>query len=78
MSQENVDFILEGFERFEADEPDVEARWHENSVLTGPEGWPEQGPFEGPEAIRRQFDRLGDNYAEARFTDIEVLADQGE
>ena len=78
MSQENLDFILEGFKRFETGERDVRSRWHENGVLTAPEGWPEQGPFEGREAIQAQFERLGSDYADTRFTDFEVLAEQGE
>jgi ketosteroid isomerase-like protein len=78
MSEENIDLVLEGFTRFEAGERDIEERWHANGVLTGPDGWPEQGPFEGHEAIRAQFERLGADYAETRFTDVEVLADQGE
>jgi len=78
MSEEKLDLILEGFERFEAGELYFERRWHENAVLTGPEGWPEQGPFEGREAIRAQFERLGVDYAETRFTDVQMLAEQGE
>jgi len=78
MSEENVAIVLEGFERYEAGESDVEGRWHEDGVLTGPEGWPEKGPFEGRNAIRAQFDRLGSDYAETRFTDIQVIAQRGE
>jgi hypothetical protein len=78
MSQENVDFILEGFQRFEAGERDIAERWHQEGVLTGPDGWPEQGPFQGPDAIQSQFERLGADYTENRFTDVEVLVDEGE
>jgi ketosteroid isomerase-like protein len=77
MSQ-NVDLVMEGFQRFVAGVEDPAERWYEDGVLTGPEGWPEQGPFHGRAAIRAQFQRLGEDYAETRFTDIEVLADQGE
>ena len=78
MSQENVDFVLEGFQRFEAGRRDNAERWHPEGFMTGPDGWPEQGPFHGREAIQSQFERLGSDYAESRFTDIEVLTDEGE
>lgn len=78
MSQAKIDFVLEGFRTFEAGQIDIEGRWHENCRLTGPPGWPEQGPFEGQDAIRRQFERLGADYAETRFDNVEVVADQGE
>ena len=78
MSQENVDFIVDGFKRYEKGELEFAERWHENGVLTGPEGWPEQGPFHGPEAIQGQFERLRTEYADAGITDIQVLADEGE
>ncbi len=78
MTEENVALVLEGFGRFETGEQDVEGRWHENGVLTGPEGWPETGPFEGHEAIRAQYDRLGADYSRTRFTDIELIADSEE
>ncbi len=78
MSEENVDLIMDGFHRFVAGALDIEKRWHENGVLTGPEGWPEQGPFKGHEAIRGQFERLGADYAEFHIADIEVVAERGE
>ena len=78
MSQENVNLVVEGFRLFEAGEIDVAGRWHENCRITGPDGWPEQGPFEGREAIQRQLERLREDFAENRVTDIGVVAAKGE
>ena len=78
MSQENIDFVVEGFRRFEAGEIDVNERWHENCRITGPEGWPERGPFEGREAIQRQLERLREDFAENRVTEVEVVTAEGE
>ena len=78
MSQENVDLVLEGFQLYARDELELAAPWHEDGVLTGPHGWPEEGPFHGPEAIQAQFERLRAEYAEACMTDVEVLKSQDE
>ena len=78
MSQENVDTVVQGFNLFEGGEIDVEGRWHEDCHVTAPDGWPEKGPFKGKEAIQRQLERLREDYAENRVTDIGVLATEGE
>jgi hypothetical protein len=77
MSEENVEIVLGGLRRFGAGEPIAEV-WHEDAVLSAPEGWPEPGPFEGRGAIMRQLERLGADYAEQHFDDVEVVADTGE
>jgi hypothetical protein len=65
MSQENVEVVVEGIRRFEAsDFEGVSRRWHPDSWITGPEGWPERGPFEGRDAVLGQFRRLAADWGE--------------
>ena len=78
MSQENVEMVIYGFRLFEAGEINVEGRWHDDCLVTAPDGWPEQGPFKGKEAIQRQLERLREDYIENRVSDIEVLAAEDE
>jgi ketosteroid isomerase-like protein len=77
MSQENVEIVLAALNRFEEGKP-FRTRWAEDALVTAPDGWPEAGPFRGREAILRQFERLRSDWAENRFTEIEVVADEGE
>jgi hypothetical protein len=63
MSQENVEIVLGGLQRFdERRRPDPDL-WHEDGLLTAPDGWPEPGPFKGRAAIMRQFERLIADYS---------------
>jgi ketosteroid isomerase-like protein len=78
MSQENVEIVLESLRRAEA--KDVEgsaALMHPDITATAVRGWPESGPFLGPDAVLAETKRLvewGDN----RFTDINVVSDEGD
>jgi ketosteroid isomerase-like protein len=79
MAEGNAEIVRETFERFDAGDWEIfDEVWHEDSVLTAPDGWPERGPFEGPAEIRRQFERIQGEYAESRFGDLEVLRDDGD
>jgi ketosteroid isomerase-like protein len=77
MSQENVKLVLRLFESYnETGEPDY-------SVMdpairaTAVRGWPEAGPFLGRAAVIRESERLLD-WGENRFTDMSVVADEGD
>ncbi|MGH2950944.1 MAG: nuclear transport factor 2 family protein [Solirubrobacterales bacterium] len=74
MSKENVDLILESFKRFEAGELSDDT-WDEAALMTAPDGWPEQGPFEGRAAIMRRFQRLAEDWSAHRVTDVDVISD---
>ncbi len=77
MSEENVEIVREGFRRFESSEFDeAGSLWHLDAWITGPEGWPERGPFEGREAVLGQFKRLAADWGEHQVSDVEVVADQ--
>jgi hypothetical protein len=78
MSQENVELVLEGFRRAEAN--DVEggaALMHPEITATAVPGWPEPGPFVGRDAALAEYKRLTD-WGENRFSDIDVVADEGD
>ena len=76
MSQENVEIAWESFRRFNPnDMDDWAALWHAESCATAAEGWPEQGPFVGRDAIVRQFERIYADWSEYQFEEIEVVAD---
>jgi len=74
MSRENVEIALEALRQFVEDGPDPD-RWHEDGLLTAPDGWPEPGPFRGKAAINTQFERLVRDYSEFGFSDVEVIAE---
>jgi SnoaL-like domain len=77
MSQENVELVLESFR---LDPNDSEARaalFHPEITATAAPGWPEPGPFVGRDAVLAEFKRLTE-WGEIRFTDIDVVADQGD
>ena len=77
MSEANVEIVREGIRRFEASKFDeVASLWHPDAWITGPEGWPERGPFEGREAVLGQFKRLAADWGEHKVSDIEVVAEE--
>jgi ketosteroid isomerase-like protein len=77
MSQENVEVVIRGIRLFEASDLEEAGRlWHEESWITGPEGWPERGPFEGRDAVMGQFRRLAGDWGQQRVSNLEVVADR--
>jgi ketosteroid isomerase-like protein len=73
--EENVGIVLEGIRRFEAlDFEGVTHLWHPDSQITGPEGWPEPGPFEGRGAVIGQFRRLAADWGRQRVSGLRVVA----
>lgn len=77
MSQENVQRVRDALKRFERGELDGKV-FAEDARLSGPEGWPEQGPFVGREAIRRQFERLASDWSKRVFRDVEIVSAKGD
>jgi|SRR5215216_5585424 len=56
MSQENVEAVRAGFEAWNAGDMDaIRAGLDPGVILRPPEGWPEPGPYVGPEAVMRQW-----------------------
>jgi ketosteroid isomerase-like protein len=77
MSRENVEVVLEAFRRFEVSDFEGGAGlWHPDAWVSGPEGWPEPGPFRGRDAAFAQFRRLTADWEENRISDVEVVADR--
>jgi ketosteroid isomerase-like protein len=78
MSEENVEVVMEGIRRFESFDLDgVTCLWHPEGRFTGPEGWPEPGPFEGRDAVIGQFRHLAD-WGQQRVSDVDLITDPGD
>jgi ketosteroid isomerase-like protein len=78
MSQENVEIVLESLRRAEASDLEGSAAlFHPEISGTAVRGWPESGPFLGSAAMLAETERLLE-WGENRFTDIEVVADEGD
>jgi ketosteroid isomerase-like protein len=76
VSTDNLAVVLKGIRLFEAFDFDGMARlWHPDVRITGPEGWPERGPFEGRDAVFEQFRRLASDWGKQRISDVDVVAD---
>jgi ketosteroid isomerase-like protein len=45
--------------------------------VTSPAGWPEPGPFNGRDAIARQFERLASDWEEHHFENLDLAAKPG-
>jgi ketosteroid isomerase-like protein len=77
MSEENVKVVLEAFRCFEADDFEgLVSVYHPDSRITAPEGWPEQGPFEGRDAVIGQFRRLKADWGAQGYSDLDVAVDR--
>ncbi|MGI9019831.1 MAG: nuclear transport factor 2 family protein [Solirubrobacterales bacterium] len=76
MSEENVEMVRETLKSFERGE--IDASWAKNARLSAPEGWPDQGPFVGREAIRRQFERLASDWSRHVLSDVEIVSAKGD
>jgi hypothetical protein len=78
MSEENVEIVLAGLQEFNQQRRANPALWHDDSRLTGPEGWPEPGPWQGKADVLRQFDRLIEDFSNFNMEDIQVIGHGGE
>ena len=79
MSQENAEIVLEGLRLYEANDMSAAAEVYSvDAWISGPEGWPEQGPFRGRKAVFDQFERLKAGWDEHRFVDVGTVAARGD
>jgi ketosteroid isomerase-like protein len=63
MSRENVEVVLAGYEAWNAGDMETYGKLlHPNVIMRPPEGWPEQGPFVGREAVLREFKQVRDTW----------------
>jgi uncharacterized protein len=63
MSRENVEVVLAGYEAWNAGDMETYGKLlHANVIMRPPEGWPEQGPFVGREAVLREFKQVRDTW----------------
>ena len=72
MSTDNIAVVLETLPLFEASDFDGMARLsHPDILVTGPEGWPERGLFEGRDAVPSSSSRrLTADWGEHRMSDV--------
>ena len=79
MTSPNAQLVLEAVRQFQTGSlRDAEPMWHEEAWISGPPDWPEAEPFRGRRAILSQFRRLGADWEELAFEDVEVVRDDGE
>ncbi len=63
MSAENVELVRTAYEAWNAgDMPALRELYDPDVTLRMPEGWPEQGPYEGREAVMRQWEQQRDTW----------------
>ena len=63
MSQENVEVVRAGFEAWNtSDASAIREALDPGVVLRPPDGWPEPGPYVGPEAVMRQWQQVREAY----------------
>lgn len=77
MSKRNIRVVRDAFRAYEAGERERFAEsFDDDAQMTGPEDWPEPGPFVGKDAVLRQFERLASDWEEHYFSDLAVIADE--
>ena len=73
MSQENVDFVREGYARFNAGERTAELWfWHPDGEYQAAREDPDSATHQGIDAIRKQFARWFDAYPDLRVEPLEA------
>jgi ketosteroid isomerase-like protein len=78
MSPENLEVVLAAFRRFEADDVTGFGALLDPGVSTTAVGWPEHGPWIGPNALVTQLERIRAEWTEHRMAQVEVLAEKGD
>ena len=76
MSQENIDLYFEAKDRLAARDRDGISRLIHPDVTATVAASPEPGPFVGRDALVAQLERLGIEFDEQRYTDVEVVAER--
>jgi GNAT superfamily N-acetyltransferase len=75
----SADVFLEAARRLTAGDFDGFAQLlHPDVTTSGVEDWPEPGPFHGREAVLAQFKRIVADFEAQRFSDFEVVAEDGD
>ena len=75
MSQENLDFVLDGYARFNAGERRPELWfWHPDAEYRAAREDPDSAAHRGIEAIRKQFASWFDAYPDLRVEPVEAKA----
>jgi ketosteroid isomerase-like protein len=73
MSGQELETVRETVRLINANDLDgLRPHLHPEIVVWGPAGWPERGPFEGPDSVLRQYRRLGEDYEEHHTEVLEL------
>jgi ketosteroid isomerase-like protein len=79
MSQENVEIVQAVFAAWNArDMAAFRERLDPDAVLHAPEGWPEPGPYVGPEAVMRQFAQMREAFDHDTLESVSAFIDGGD
>jgi ketosteroid isomerase-like protein len=63
MSQDNGEIVQSLFERWNARDMDgLRELYDPDVIVRAPEGWPEPGPFVGPDAVMRQWNEMRETW----------------
>jgi ketosteroid isomerase-like protein len=77
MSQENVDFVLDAYARFNAGERTPELWfWHPDAEYQAAREDPDSATHQGIDAIRKQFARWLDAYPDLRVEPLEAESNE--
>ena len=79
MSQETVAVVRTFYEAWNANDMDaVRELYDSEAVVRSPEGWPEQAPLVGREAVMRGFERLRSTWDADTLEPISDFSDVGD
>ena len=79
MSQENIEVVQAFFETWAAGDMDAFRELYDPEVIMrAVEGWPEPGPWVGPEAVMRQWNQLRETWDADTFELISDFIDVGD
>ncbi len=76
MSKENIDVYFEAKDRLAARDHDGFSRLLHPDVTATVADFPEPGPFVGRDAVVAQLERLGIEFDEQRYTEVQVVAER--
>jgi ketosteroid isomerase-like protein len=71
MSQENVEIVRALFDTWNARDMDgLRALYDPGVIVRAPDGWPEPGPFVGPDAVMRQWEEMRETWEADRLDTV--------
>jgi ketosteroid isomerase-like protein len=79
MSQENIEVVRAVFETWNAGDMDALRKLYDPDVIVrAVEGWPEPGPWVGPDAVMRQWEQMRETWDADAWELISDFTDVGD